>query len=82
MGSITSVFGGTLPANFTSASYVPVTTESYTATGNDVNLSLAFLPPPGTQLTLVHVTGEAAVIGEFANLQHGQKVEIPFGGLN
>jgi len=48
---------GTVTANFTSASTVPVTAASYTATGNDVALSLGFAPPVGTNLTVVNNTG-------------------------
>ena len=37
--------GGTVTATFTTATTIPVTAASYTATGNDVSLSLGFAPP-------------------------------------
>jgi len=43
----------TVNATFTSASTVPVTAASYTATFNTVNLDLAYAPATGTTLTVV-----------------------------
>ena len=68
-------------ANFTSASVVPVSVASYTATGNTVNLSLNFAPPVGTNLTVVRNTGPAFIQGTFDNLAQGQKVNLSYGGI-
>lgn len=61
----------TINANFTSADTIPVTASSYTATGNDVNITLGFAPPTGTRLTIVESTGLALISGRFTNLSHG-----------
>ncbi|MCU0779626.1 MAG: Ig-like domain-containing protein [Akkermansiaceae bacterium] len=68
-------------ANFTSATTIPVTAASYTATGNTVNLSLGFAPPTGTSLTVVKNTGLAFIQGTFDNLAQGQRVELTHGGI-
>jgi len=70
----------TINASFTSASSVPVTAASYTATGNTVNLSLGFAPPTGTTLTLVNNTGLSFITGRFSNLSQGQVVNLSYGG--
>ena len=69
-----------LVASFTSPSSIPVTAASYTATGNDVQLSLGFAPPTGTNLTVVKNTGLPFISGEFSNLAHGQVVNLSYGG--
>ena len=61
-----------VPANFTSATKVPVTAASYTATGNSVAISLSFAPPTGTNLTVVNNTGAGFISGRFSNLAQGQ----------
>ena len=68
-------------ANFTSATAVPVTAASYTATGNTVNFTLNFAPPVGTNLTVVKNTGNAFIQGAFGNLAQGQKVNLSYGGI-
>jgi len=80
MATTLSAFAGTVTANFTSASTIPVTAASYTATGNDVNLSLGFAPPTGTNLTVVENTELAFISGEFSNLAHGQVVNLSYSG--
>jgi alpha-tubulin suppressor-like RCC1 family protein len=69
-----------LVASFTSPSIIPVTAASYTATGNDVELSLGFAPPTGTNLTIVKNTGLPFISGQFSNLAHGQVVNLSYGG--
>jgi alpha-tubulin suppressor-like RCC1 family protein len=71
---------GTVTANFTSASTVPVTAASYSASGNDVSLSLGFAPPVGTNLTVVNNTGIGFIVGQFSNLAQGQMVDLSYGG--
>jgi len=68
-------------ANFTSATTVPVTAASYTATGNTVNFTLNFAPPAGTSLTVVKNTGLAFISGAFSNLAQGQAVNLTYGGV-
>jgi alpha-tubulin suppressor-like RCC1 family protein len=79
--------GGTLPsisatvtADFTSTTGIPVTAASYTATGNDVALSLGFAPPVGANLTVVKNTGLSFISGRFSNLAHRQTVDLSYGG--
>ena len=72
---------GTVTANFTSATTVPVTAASYTATGNTVNISLGFAPPAGTSLTVVKNTGSNFISGVFSNLAQGQSVQLTYGGV-
>ncbi len=70
-----------LAADFTSPSSIPVTAASYTATGNDVQLSLGFAPPVGTNLTVVKNTGLPFINGHFSNLTHGQAVNLSYDGI-
>lgn len=72
---------GTVTANFTSVSTVPVTAASYTATGNDVAFSLGFAPPTGTNLTVVKNTELSFISGRFSNLAHGQAVNLSYDGI-
>jgi len=69
-------------ATFTSASDVPVTAGSYTATGNTVNLVLSFAPPTGTNLTVVKNSGLAYIQGVFGNLPQGQVVNLTYSGIS
>ncbi|MEI7956639.1 MAG: hypothetical protein WCJ66_15855, partial [Verrucomicrobiota bacterium] len=69
-------------ATFDSASSVPVTATSYTATGNTVNLALNFAPSTGTNLTVVRNTGIAFISGVFGNLSQGQVVNLTYGGIS
>jgi alpha-tubulin suppressor-like RCC1 family protein len=65
-----------VPASFTSATTVPVSASSYTATGNSLDLSLSFAPERGTNLTVVNVSGRTFIFGRFSNLAHGQRVHL------
>jgi hypothetical protein len=78
-------FGGlasalTVNANFTSADTIPVTADSYTATGNAVNLTLGFAPAAGTNLSILKNTGIGFIQGTFSNLAQGQQVDLSFSG--
>ncbi|MEI6607006.1 MAG: cadherin-like beta sandwich domain-containing protein, partial [Verrucomicrobiota bacterium] len=68
----------TIIANFTSADTIPVTAASYTATGNDVSLSLGYAPAVGTCLMVVKNTGLAFIQGRFSNLAQGQAVSLTY----
>jgi alpha-tubulin suppressor-like RCC1 family protein len=74
------VFSATVPANFTSAGVIPVTSSSYTASGNDVALSLTFAPTTGTHLIVVKNTGIGFITGQFTNLAQGQTVDLSHAG--
>ena len=76
-----SALGDTVTANFSAITDIPVSASSYTATGKDVNLTLGFAPPIGTELKLVDNTGLAFIDGEFVNLTHGQVIELPHNGI-
>jgi alpha-tubulin suppressor-like RCC1 family protein len=69
-----------LEASFISSSGIPLIVESFTAAGNDVQLSLGFAPPTGTNLTVVKNTGLSFIGGQFSNLAQGQAVNLSFGG--
>ena len=66
-------------AVFVSIATVPITTASYVAAGNTVNLSLNFAPPTGTRLMVVNNTGTEFIDGTFINLAQGQMITLPFG---
>ena len=74
------VRGAEVTASFTSATTVPVTAASYTATGNTVDISLGFVPPVGTSLTVVNNTGQSFIQGTFDNLAQGQTVDLTYAG--
>jgi len=71
----------TVNANFTAPSTVPVTAPSYSATGNDVSISLGFTPPTGANLTVVKNTGLGFITGQFSNLTQGQTVNLSYNGI-
>lgn len=76
-----SAGASTLTARFTSATDIPVTAANYTAAGNNVNLSLEFAPPLGTDFVVVKNTGLPFITGEFTNLAHGQQVSLSYNSL-
>jgi len=78
--NLTGTGNSTLAATFNSATDVPATASSFTATGNTVNFSLNFAPPTGTILTVVNNTGLNFIHGTFGNLPQGQAVALSFGG--
>ena len=68
-------------ATFNSASDVPVTASSFTATGKTVYPTLNFAPTTGTALTIVNNTGTGFIGGAFGNLAQGQAVTLTFNGV-
>ena len=72
----------TVNAIYNSATNVPVTASSYTATGNTVSFTLNFAPDIGTELMVVKVTGLGFISGTFDNLTNGQPVALYYGGTN
>jgi hypothetical protein len=79
--SCLSAEAATVDATWNSATDVPVTTSSYTATGNTVNFALNFTPATGTNLTVVNNTGLPFISGTFDNLAQGQAVSLSYGGV-
>ena len=77
---VSPAIAGTVTANFTAATDVPVTASGYTATGNDVNLSLGFVPATGAELMVVRNTELGFIEGRFSNLSHGQVVGLAYNG--
>ena len=75
---VLSASGSTVTANFTSAEDVPVTAASYVAAGNDVDISLAYAPTTGTNLTVVKNTGIGFITGRFSNLLQGQSINLTY----
>ena len=66
------VNAATVTATYPTATTIPVTATSYTATGNTVNFTLNFAPATGTELTVVKNTGLGFINGTFDNLAQGQ----------
>jgi alpha-tubulin suppressor-like RCC1 family protein/sugar lactone lactonase YvrE len=62
--------------NFTSPTTVGVTSANYSASGNTVNLTLAYAPVTGESLRIVNQTGLSFISGSFDNLTHGQAVSL------
>jgi alpha-tubulin suppressor-like RCC1 family protein len=76
-----SAHAATVSAAFPTADTVPIHSNGYSASGNDLNLSLSFAPPRGTSLTVVNNTGRSFISGRFSNLAHGQVVNLAHGGI-
>ena len=72
---------GALSFQYSAASDVPVTSGSYTASG-DLSLSLGFAPATGTTLMVVNNTGPDFIAGTFRNLRHGQTLTLSYSGKN
>ena len=68
-------------AVFNSATDVPVTASSFTATGATVYFTLNCAPATGTALTVVNNTGIGFISGTFGNLAQGQAVTLSYGGV-
>lgn len=71
-----------LDVYYHSATHIPVATDGYTATGETLQVSLGFEPPTGTNLTVIRMTGPAGMVGEFANLAHGDPLVLSYAGLD
>ena len=82
LGFAAKLDAATVTASYSSATDVPVTAASYTATGNTVNLSLHYAPVAGTIFTVVKNTGIDFIQGTFDNLAQGQAVTLSFNGID
>lgn len=72
--------GTTMNMGFPSPAAVPVSAPWVQLSGLDVDVTLAFAPPLGTNLLLIENTGSDLIAGEFGNLPRGRVVEVPFSG--
>lgn len=77
----TAALAATYPAAFSSPSDLPITSDGFSATGHDVDLSLGFIPDRGLNLTVIHNTGRDFIQGTFSNLAQGQTVDLTHGGV-
>jgi hypothetical protein len=68
-------------AHYVTGAEVPVSADSFTATGKSVDLTLNFAPAADQDLVLVRNTGPKFIQGEFTNLAHGQIVALQYGGV-
>src|SRR5205807_7199854 len=75
----TSAIATTINAVYSGPDDVPLTTATFTASGNSVNIALNYAPTTGTTLTIVKNTGLNFIVGTFDNLQQGQKVSLLYG---
>ena len=73
---------GTVEAVYNSATDVPITTSSYSASGNTIHFTLNFAPDPVLELMVVKVVGPSVIQGNFDNLTNGQPVTLSYGGTN
>jgi hypothetical protein len=78
--STAHTLAGVVNATYTTGAEVPVSSNSFTATGKTVNFTLNYAPSPGTQLMVVQNTAPG-IIGTFSNLAQGQTVVLSYGGL-
>ncbi|WP_193211378.1 cadherin-like beta sandwich domain-containing protein [Luteolibacter marinus] len=69
-----------LVADFDSPGDIGTVQTDYSARGNTVELSLGFIPAPGTVLTVIDLTGPGLIDGEFGNLTQGQHVVLVHDG--
>lgn len=72
--------GALIAADFTSATTIPVTSNGYDAAGNEVEITLQFSPPAGTNLMVVENTSMHPIEGRFLNLSQGQLIRLRHGG--
>ena len=66
---------------FDTASTVPLTVESFVASGNTASFTLGFAPATGTDLMVINNTGSGFIRGTFGNLSHGQRVLLEYNGI-
>ena len=69
-----------LAASYSSGSTVPITSNGFTASGSNLNLTLAYAPAPFSTLTVVNNTSAYPITGTFGNLAQGQPLTLSYGG--
>ncbi len=80
--TVTVTRAASLAEKLTSASFIPITANGYTATGQTISLALGYAPVPGASLMIVNNTGTPFINGTFDNLAQGQLVTLSFNGTN
>jgi alpha-tubulin suppressor-like RCC1 family protein len=70
-----------LSATYADGTEVPLTVESFTATGNTVAFALDFVPDAGTTLMVVNNTGTEYIEGAFSNLAPGDTVRLTYENI-
>ena len=78
--SLAHSVAGPITANYSAATDVPIVANGFEATGKTLNISLGFVPAPGTDLTVIRNQGPA-IHGVFANIAQGQTITLGSGGL-
>jgi alpha-tubulin suppressor-like RCC1 family protein len=71
---------GAVSAVFNTPNSIPITTGSYTATGNTIAFTLNCVPP-ASGLMVIQNTGLNFINGQFSNLAQGQSVSLTYGGI-
>ena len=79
-GDLTFTTSNIVAATFNAATDVPITADSFTATGDTLSLTLGFAPVTGQVLTLVNNTGSSPIIGTFTGLPEGSLLGASYGG--
>jgi alpha-tubulin suppressor-like RCC1 family protein/phosphodiesterase/alkaline phosphatase D-like protein len=64
--------------DFSAPGDMPLSASGFSATGHRAEVSLKFPPTPGTELTLVSLSGSDWIHGTFDNLAHGQVVHLSY----
>lgn len=72
----------TLTAGFATAADTPLSAPYIDLTGAAVNLTLGFVPTPGTNLTLIKNTGLPFIEGQFTNLPNGSTLTLSYAGTS
>jgi hypothetical protein len=75
------IFAAPLHATYVTGAEVPITANGFDASGKELNISLNFMPRPGTELTLVRNTGAKMINGTFANIAQGATISLAYAGL-
>ena len=70
----------TYTAAFRSPDEISIVSDGFTASGNTIDLSLAFTPTQGWNLTVINNTGRNFITGSFSNLAQGQSVQLTYAG--
>jgi alpha-tubulin suppressor-like RCC1 family protein/phosphodiesterase/alkaline phosphatase D-like protein len=60
---------------------VPVSVERLRPTGLTLPVTLGHAPSPGARLTLIRVTGDGVIDGNFENMPQGETIVLHYGGI-
>src|SRR5437588_6839381 len=79
--STTRLFADEINITYVTGAEVPVRSNGFTAMDKQVNITLNFVPAPGTQLMVVQNTGPGIIRGTFSNLAQGQTIALTYAGV-